>query len=171
MNKENEKNKKRVDRVFRLLSVLLLIILIVSLIYFLYYFLQIKSVEKVEHNQLYESLKENCREKYQPVNISYDAILQEYIDKIYSYMDKKDYLYLHLNVEQLYLEKNHLTVDEMVAKLQEIEKGGRQLNSYIKSEVDDKTAFVCKIGVDNSLLTIYEYKPGVYSFAFDGFTK
>ena len=59
----------------------------------------------------------------------------------------------------------------MKKKLSEIKVNGTKLKSYEHKVIGEKDVFICKIGAKNTPFTIYEYIPGVYSFAFDGFVE
>lgn len=164
-------NDSNIVRILRLLLRLITICIIIGIICSIYIVVQSKSIGLLTPEAICKKLSLNCNEKLVNANIDYNTILQEYIDKIYGYVKDKNYNYLYLNLEEIYTNKVDMSEEKMVAKLEQISRSGTKLNSYQKNIVDDKECFVCKIGADNSLITIYEYKPGIYSFAFDGFIK
>lgn len=164
-------NGTNISKGTKVLSRIFSICIVIGVISCIYVVIQSKSIELLTPEAISKNLSLNCNEKLVNTNIDYSLILQEYIDKIYGYVKDKNYNYLYLNLEEIYTKKVNISTDQMVSKLEQISKSGTKLNSYQKNVVDDKDCFVCKIGEENSLITIYEYKPGIYSFAFDGFIK
>ncbi len=177
MNKENEIynkniNYKLVNKILDSILMLLSILILLGIICCIYYVIKLNNINTNENNEIiYNKLISNCNEKYMNININYNDIIQEYVNTIYSYIQKKDYDYLYLNLEREYIEKSNITKEQMVEKLDAMSKKGTNLSSYELIKLDKKDAFLCKLGSNELTITIYEYKPGVYSFAFDNFVK
>lgn len=161
----------KVKNISKFFGIFLLISVVIGVISCIIVSNKIKNIDLTTNDNMYKKLASNCNEKYFNIKINYDDIIKEYIDKIYSLVNKKDFQYLYLNLDESYIDKTNITVEQMTSKLEEISKNGKYLNSYEKHTLDDIQVYVCKLGVNDSLLTIYEHKPGIYSFAFDGFVE
>lgn len=162
------------EKLINFICIVLIFCIIIGAIYYSYLFFYVdKKVNTNSQNiDLPKILEANCNEKLLNVNIDYGPIVQKYIDKIYEYVDDEKFEFAYWNLDQSYLTKTNMSKEQMIEKLKEVTKDGINLNSFEKTELNDgKLCFVCKIGNNNSLITIYEVKPKNYSFAFDGFVQ
>lgn len=153
----------------------LIVFVIIGLVYCSYLFFRVKTkkdISYINQEHFIEFLRANCNEKLLSINIDYMPVVQRYINKIYEYVKEEKFEFAYWNLEQAYLDKTNISKEQMIEKLRQVTKDGIELNSFEKTELDDgKLCFVCKIGNNNSSITIYEIKPKIYSFAFDGFVK
>lgn len=161
-------NSNRISKMYFLIFFTLFAILIVIT---LTRILQLNNVNKLTTTDMHKVLSANCNERYQEVNNDYTSIIQEYIDDILKERNETEFMMLHLNLEKTYTDKVKLSLQDMKNKLESIKANGTRLKSYEHKVLKDKDVFVCKVGINNTLISIFEYQPGIYSFAFDGFVE